>query len=62
MRSHPVGPADIELPPTEPIDISWVVAATTTGPPTSANSREHRLIGVVQPPAESRGGRHTALG
>ncbi|NYF18558.1 hypothetical protein HDC37_003423 [Microbacterium sp. AK009] len=30
MRAYPVGPADIELPPTEPIDISWIVAATAT--------------------------------
>ena len=30
MRSHPVGPADIELPPTEPIHISWALTPTAT--------------------------------
>lgn len=30
MSSYPVGPADIELPPTEPIDISCALEATTT--------------------------------
>ena len=30
MDSYPVGPADIQLPPTEPIDISWILETTTT--------------------------------
>lgn len=29
MSSYPVGPADIELPPTEPIDISWALEASS---------------------------------
>lgn len=30
MSSYPVAPADIELPPTEPIDISWALETITT--------------------------------
>jgi hypothetical protein len=30
MKSHSVGPADIDLPPTEPIDISWALETNTT--------------------------------
>lgn len=29
MSAFPVGPADIELPPTEPIDISWALEVKT---------------------------------
>lgn len=30
MSSYPVGPADIELTPIEPIDILWSLKPTTT--------------------------------
>jgi hypothetical protein len=32
MSSYPVSSADIELPPTEPIDTSCTLEATTTTP------------------------------
>jgi len=33
MANPPIGPADLNLPPTEPIDISWALA--------TANSTDH---------------------
>jgi hypothetical protein len=43
MNSYPVGPADIELPPTEPIDISWTLETTTT----TTNSQSERGLKVA---------------
>ncbi len=30
MANPPIGPADLNLPPTEPIDISWALATANS--------------------------------